>query len=343
MKKVKLTDVFQLVFYVVMVFVVFNFVSGHSLRIINLSMLFAITALGLSITLGMTGMLSFSGISFMGFGAYTVANLCTGRHGVILSPTMGVVMAILVSGVLAVIIGAVLLRLNGTFFTFATIALVYISNTIFINYVPLFGGSSGISGIPTYSVGSLVIKGYEKWFLFVAIIVGVVCLLVERARRTQLGRSLESIRDDEIIANSLGINVFRSKLIAFTLQGVLCGLAGALYAMQNSYIGSDVFTWTRATSIVIMVMVGGVNNTLGAVIGSVIVTALPEIFRGFQQYLRFAYGIVIILLMIFLPSGIMGIGSAVKSFLAKAKKKNETNAGGKMQLVENENSGEEGN
>ena len=234
-------------------------------------------------------------------------SLCTGRHGVEIGSLPSVLLAILLCGIIGGLIGMVLLRLNGNFFTFATIALVQIFQTLFINYVPLFGGSSGISGIPTFSIGDFQVKGYKAWFIFVAVVVGVVALLVERMGRTRVGRALYSIRDDEIVANSLGINVYRTKLIAFVIQAMLGGLAGALYAMQISYIGSDIFTWVKATSIVIMAMVGGINSPLGTIIGAIIVTALPEIFRNFQQYLRLIYGIAIILLMVFMPSGIMGL------------------------------------
>ena len=321
MKKRTIKDIGKLLVYIIGVLLIFNFVGGHSLRVVNISLIYAIVALGLVIMLGMTGMLSFAGISFMGIGAYVVANLCTGRHGLEMGSLPGLLMAVIISGIIGLLIGAVLLRLNGNFFTFATIALVQIFQTLFINYVPLFGGSSGISGIPTFSIGEFSIQGYEMWFIFVAIIVGVVAIFVERMGRTRLGRALYAIRDDEIVASCFGINVFRTKLIAFCLQAMLGGLAGGLYAMQNSYIGSDIFTWIKATSIVIMAMVGGINSSLGTILGAIIVTALPEIFRSFQQYLRLIYGIAIILLMIFMPSGIMGIGGTIKNVVAKARKR----------------------
>ena len=130
-----------------------------------------------------------------------------------------------------------------------------------------------------------------------------------------------SVRDDEIVAKSLGINVFRTKLIAFCLQAALSGLAGGLYAMMNKYIGSDLFTWTKASTIVIMAMVGGITSPLGSIIGAIIVTALPETFRGLQQYLRLAYGVAIIILMIFMPMGIASIGSTAKALISKVKNK----------------------
>lgn len=321
MKKRTIKDIAKLLTYIIGIIIIYNFVGGHSLRIVNISLIYAIVALGLVVMLGMTGMLSFAGVSFMGIGAYVVANFCTGRQAVEMGSLPALLLAILVSGIVGCLLGAALLRLNGNFFTFATIALVQIFQTLFINYVPLFGGSSGISGIPTFTVGVYQVKGYEQWFIFVAVIVGVVALLVERMGRTRVGRALYSIRDDEIVANSLGINVYRTKLIAFVIQAMLGGLAGGLYAMQNSYIGSDIFTWVKATSIVIMAMVGGINSSLGTILGAIIVTALPEIFRDFQQYLRLIYGIAIILLMVFMPSGIMGIGGTVKNAVGKARQK----------------------
>lgn len=300
------------------VLIVPSVTSGYSMMIVNLSLIYAIATYGLSVMLGMGGMLSFAAVSFMGGGAYWVANLCTGRLGVSMEPWLALLLAPVVFAVAGFIIGSILLKLNGTYFTFATIALVQVAWCLFQNYRPLFGGPDGISGIATLEMFGLKITSYTQWFYVLAAITLIVALLVERIRRTQLGRSLAAIRDNQTAAQILGVDVYHTKVIAFTIAAALGALSGALYCLQGRFVSSDMFTFERATQFIIMAMLGGVNDTFGIFLGSVLITVLPESLRVLQKYLKIVYGTAIILLMIFMPMGIMG---AIKDGFKKMRRK----------------------
>lgn len=297
--------------------------NDYSMMVLNIACINSIATLGISVMLGMGGQLSFAAVSFMGIGAYTVANLTNGRNGFIMETILALLLGVLAATILAYIFGLILFRLRGTYFTFATIGLVQVAWAIYLNFKPLSGGPDGISGIPFIGIGNIRPASYRTWFYIIMGLVLVCMVLVERIRRTQLGRSLASIRDNEIAAQTLGVDVYKTKVIAFTVAGALAGMAGGLLAMHNRFIAADLFTFDVATTYVIMAMLGGVNNTVGIFVGSLLVTMLPEWLRPVQQYLKLSYGIGVILLMVFMPMGLAGLVSRI----SKRKRKTVVEVG----------------
>lgn len=297
--------------------------TGYSLMVVNTGLMFIIVSFGLSLMLGMGGLLSFAGVAFMGGGAYFAANLSSGRLGFYLDTTVIILLAPIVLGVIAYLLGSILLKLKGTYFTFATIALVQVAFSFYQNYVPFFGGPAGISNISKLTIGSIRFDKAVEWFYLLVICVALVAFIIERIRRTQLGRSLAAIRDNDTAALTLGVNVYKTKVIAFTIAGMLAAFAGALYALHSGFIGSDMFTFERSTVFIIMAMVGGVNNTFGIIVGSLLITVLPEVMRGLQRYLQLIYGLAVIVMMVLMPMGLAGMGEAAMKWLKnKLKRKN---------------------
>ena len=292
--------------------------KDYSMMIINLSLIFAINTYGLQVMLGMGGQLTFAQVAFMGVGTYITANLTSGRLGFYMNTSLALLVSVLGAAVVAFVFGLILFRLQGTFFTFATIGLVQVAWVFYRNYKPLFGGPDGISGIQTLKIFGFRPANYVQWFYILFIFVIIVALLVEQVKRTRLGRSLAAVRDNEIAAKTLGVNVYMTKVIAFTIAGTLAGLAGSLYAMHSQFVSSDLFTFERATSYIIMAMLGGVNSTVGIFVGSILVTMLPEWLRSVESYLQLFYGIGVILLMVFMPMGLAGLG---RSIADKVKRK----------------------
>ena len=316
-RKIKVRYVLLLLLIVVLSLAMSSVDSAYTVRVIDLALIYSICAFGLLLMLGMGGQLVYSSVAFMGIGAYTAANLCSGRLGFYMDSGLVLILAILAGGLVAFLFGLPLLRLKGTFFTFATIGIVQILYTFFLNYKPLFGGPAGISGIKTMTLFGIEFNDYYKWFYFLIVLVIAVMLILSRARNSQFGRRLAAIRDNEIAAQVLGVNIYWTRVKAFTISGMLGGLSGALLAMLAKYIGADNFSYARASTFIIMAMLGGVNSAPGIILGSVIVTALPEVLRGMDQYLMFIYGMAVILLMILMPMGIFGLGSDISKRIRK--------------------------
>ena len=296
------------------------FCSSYMIRVINYALFSAILTYGISILLGMGGQLSFASIAFMGLGAFTVANLCTGRLGDNASPFMALLIAIISCTIVGFLLGLVLFKLKGTFFTFGTIAVVSVAYTFFLNYKPLFGGAEGISNVRAFSVFGYEFTENRQWFVLLLILTILTALVVERIRVTKLGRSLASIRDNETAAKTLGVNVYMTKVYAFTIAAALAGLSGALYCFQGNYAVSDMFTYNNATTYVIMCMLGGVNDSIGILTGSLLVKTVPEFFRQFDQYVQFFWGVLIVLLMMFMPDGVMGLIRALSHRFRRKKR-----------------------
>lgn len=294
-----------------------NTLTGYPLMVVNIALIFAIATYGLSILIGMGGQLSFATVSFMGGGAYFVANLASGRLGFKLSTTLALILALVVFGVISFALGLILNKLKGTYFTFATIAVVQVAYTFYNNYKPLFGGPDGIAGIPSLSIFGFKLNDNVKWFYFLMFIVLIVGVIVERIRQTQLGRALASIRDNETAARTLGVNVYMTKVISFTIAGVLATLAGALYCYHGNFVSSDMYNFANSTQVIIMAMLGGVNSSIGIFIGALLVRVLPEIFRFLQSYMQLIWGITIIVLMVFMPDGLVGLFAQIKDKVTK--------------------------
>ena len=312
----------KLIIAILFILIVPQFTNDYSLQVLNVSLIMAILSFGLSIMLGMGGMLTFAGASFMGLGAYIVANLTTGRLGYIVNTSESLMIAVLVCMIMAFLSGLVLLRLSGTFFTFSTIALVQVTWSIYMNYKPFSGGPDGISRIPALEIFGFQPEGYRQWFYLLCVIVFICIVIVERIRSTKLGRSLAAVRDNEIAAQCLGVNIYRTKVIAFTIAGMLSALAGGLYAMHGGFISADNFTFDMSTTYIIIVMLGGVNDTFGVLVGSILVNMLPEWLRPLARYIRLMYGIGVILLMVFMPMGLAGLAKqTLARFTGKKKER----------------------
>lgn len=314
-KAVPMKTIFMVLAIAVFVLIIPRATNNYSITVMNTALIYSITALGLTMLLGMSGMMSMASVSFMGIGAFTTAQLSKNFHWPSL---LALAASVAVAAVISLLLGAVLLKLKGSYFTFATIAFAQIVNTILINFKPFTEGIDGMSGVPPLDLGFMVVEDKKLWFYVLMLTVILCALLVERIRRTSLGRSLAAIRDNETAAKTLGVNVFRTRLIVFTLAGAFAGLSGSLFAQHNSFVSPSLFGLETQNIYTMMIMLGGVNSTAGTCLGAILVTMLPEWMRPLQRYLKLIYGICVILLMIFMPMGIAGV---VENGISKLKRK----------------------
>lgn len=313
-KKISVTSMILLALCAVFAILTPILFDSYQITIVNTALMYFVGALGISVMMGMCGQMSFATISFMGIGAYCATQL-TKTFGV---PTLAaLILAVVFTALMSLWIGALLFRLSGGYFTFATIGLVYICTSLFTNLKSITGGANGIIGIPDLNLFGFKLDSLYKWFYFLCIVCILCGLVVERVRRTSLGRSMASVRDNELAAKALGVNCYQVKIISFVFAGALAGLSGALIAFHNGTVSTALFSFQSATNFIIMVMLGGVNSTIGTFLGTFLVTLMPEILRPLVEYLRLIQGVLIILMMIFMPMGLAGIGQSVLAWLKK--------------------------
>ena len=249
----------------------------------------SLLALSIYLTLS-CGMLAMANAAFMGIGAYASA-LITMQAGLPypVALTVGAVAPALV----AYAIGKPTLRLSGVYLAMATLAFGEVVRIAILNTESWTGGALGLNGIPQLT---------QPWH--VAAVLAAVLLLLQRLRSSRTGRAFEAIKEDETAAGLMGIDVAGHKLAAFVLGAAIAGLAGTLNAHLTFFIGPNEFGFDRGVDILTMTILGGIQGLAGPVIGAVIVTLLPEVLRGLQDWRLMANGIILVIMVLFLPRGL---------------------------------------
>lgn len=236
------------------------------------------------------GQLSLGQAAFMGIGAYVSALLTINLDW----PFPAVLLAaMLVPALLALLIGGPTLRLTGVYLALATIAIVEILR-IFLNASSYTGGALGLSGIPNKTSVALIYGSLA------VVLAGFV--LVARSR---LGRAMEAVREDEIAAGVMGINLPAIKLGALIVSAMIAGLAGALNAHANSFIGPNDYSFEHAVTIISFALLGGIGSPFGPVLGAAILTLLPEFLTSLQDFKLVVNGFIIVVAVLYMPRGLL--------------------------------------
>jgi branched-chain amino acid transport system permease protein len=274
------------------------------MSLINQALIYTIMTLGLNIVLGTAGQMSLATAAFWGIGAYTSA-LLTVKAGIsfwIAFPLSG-----LVAAVFGMLLGFPSLKVKGHYLAMVTIGFGEITYLILKNYSALTGGPNGISNIPPVSVAGFVLSNSFRYYYLILVVASVAVLFCRRMRRSRMGRALIAISDREIIAGSMGINTHLYKVLAFMLSAFWAGIAGSLYAHYYHYINPSIFVFSESVKVMCMLFIGGAGTVLGPIVGSFLLSMLPEWLRFMQEIYMAVYGLGVALMMIFLPTGIMGM------------------------------------
>ena len=236
------------------------------------------------------GQLSLGQAAFMGLGAYSSA-LMTLSGGL---PFWAVLPLSMVAPVLfALVIGLPTLRLSGVYLAIATIGLGEVLRAVYLN-LEVFGGALGLSGIPEVAA---------SWMIYALLAAAIAGLWL--VARSPVGRAMEAMREDETAAAVLGINLVRSKMGVLLASAALAGLAGCLDAHVSSFIGPAEYGFEPAVTILSYALLGGVATPLGPVLGSLMLTLLPELLRGLADLRLVLNGVIIVVAVLFLPGGLL--------------------------------------
>ncbi len=287
----------------VAVFVPF-LLSDYHLQIAVMVGIFALLALSLNVLSGYAGMISLGHAGFFLIGSYTSAILAT-RFG--MPFPVSLVAATALTALSGMVLAVPAMKLSGHFLAVITIAFGLILHVLAINLESITNGVSGISGISRPAIGAWSLKSDLSYYFLVLIILALVCLLVSAYVRSGYGRALRALRDDEVAAGCMGVNVNVAKIHAFVISAGIAGLAGCLYAHYVRYINPESFTLDISIRILIMMVVGGIGSILGSLVGAFAVYVLPETLRFLNDYYYLVFGFVIILLMLFLPRGLVSL------------------------------------
>ena len=265
-----------------------NFWSVYSNLVLTLGTN-ALLALSIYLTLS-CGMLAMANGAFMGIGAYTSA-LLTMSAGMPFPVALAGGMA--APALVAWVIGKPTLRLSGVYLAMATLAFGEVVRVVVLNTEQWTGGALGLNGIP---------QSTQWWH--VALAVALTLAVLARLRRSKVGRAFEAIKEDETAAGLMGIDVNAHKMLAFVLGAVVAGLAGVLNAHLTFFIGPNEYGFDRGVEILTMTILGGINGLTGPVVGALILTLLPELLRGFKDFRLVVNGLILVVIVLFLPKGL---------------------------------------
>jgi len=281
-------------------------------------------AVALNLLLGYAGQISLGHAAFFGMGAY-ISGIITARFPV--DPFLVVILAALCSGALAFVIGFPILKLKGHYLAMATLGFGIIMYIIFNETVELTGGPSGLSGIPNLHIGSLIFDNDLNNYYLVWTFTLAVMLLSINLSQSRIGRALRAIHDSEVAARVMGVNARILKVQIFAVSAVISAVAGSLYAHIMTFIAPASFGFNFSVELLTMVVVGGLGSIYGSFLGAAILTMLPELLRVFQNFDIVIYGLMLILMTMFMPGGLVsGIGAIAEFVAARIRKRKDDHA-----------------
>ena len=283
--------------------------KNHGIYLFTYWLIYVIAAMGLNLTVGYAGQKSLGHAAFFGIGAYTVAIML--KAG--LSFGLGLPMAALGCFVVGLALGFPALRVQTIYLAFATLGFNTAIWLVMRNEEWLTGGTFGINNIARPSLGSISFDGNLAYYRMVLVFTLVLAVILWALLRSPWGKAFTALRDNPIRAESLGIDTRSYTLLSFAIGATFAGLAGGLYASQVGFIDPALFTVGASIMMYLMVVVGGPGYFLGPVLGSAVGVVLPEWLRFAQAWYLFVFGAAVVVLMIWLPDGLLSIPDRIKA------------------------------
>lgn len=275
----------------------------YLLQLVNLGLISLIVVLGLNFITGYCGQINFAQAAFWGIGAYVTAILTLKG----LSFWLAVPVSVLATALCSLLLGIPTLRLRAYYLAMATIAFGEIVQLVLVHWEPVTGGTSGLRNVPGVSIGGHLLVGNTQHYYFLLAWCGLALWLSLRVRASRIGRAMIALRDSEIAAEVMGVDTVRMKMLGLGLSSAYAGLAGSLYVGYVNYVSPDLFSNAQAVLFFVMLVIGGVGSAFGAVLGTIVLTVLPEALRFLKEWYLVLYGVGVILMISFLPDGLVSI------------------------------------
>ncbi|MDB5615910.1 branched-chain amino acid ABC transporter permease [Tardiphaga sp.] len=277
----------------------------YQLRLMNLAVISAVAVIGLNFAFGYAGLISLGHAAFVGMGAYAVAILTT-RLG--WSPWLAMPAAVAITALVAAVIGFPLLRLKGHYLALATLGFNVSFFIVASNWIELTGGTNGIARIPELSIAGHALTDERSFLWFAIVVLAIVAAVAAMVHASRHGRAMIAVRDDELAADMTGIDTTVTKIAAFVASAICAAIAGCLFAYHVRFVSPEDFSYAHSITYLAMLIVGGEGTLIGAILGAIVLTFLPEWLRFLgTAYLAF-FGIMLLVILVILPTGIVGLG-----------------------------------
>jgi branched-chain amino acid transport system permease protein len=311
----KKPDTKKIIIFAIIAFalLIFPFIAKnrYQIHIMNMVGIYALLSLGLNIAMGYAGQMNLAMGALWAVGAYT-AGLLNQRLGFSLWITLP--LAIVAGGLVGGFVGLPALKVRAHYLSIVTIGLNEVINIILVNETKITGGVDGISKIAKPVLFGFPINTEQRYYYLILLAVVITYLIARQILSGRVGRNFRAIRDDYKTAPAMGVNAGFYKLLAFIISGAIAGAAGALYAHLNAYISPDIFEHKTTLFIMTLSMIGGLGNLNGSLIGAFILPVLQEYLRAIQDWQYVVYGLAIMVVVLFVPGGLMQLTSLLKPY-----------------------------
>ena len=269
--------------------------------------LFVLLGLGLNIVVGFAGLLDLGYVAFFAIGAYTIAVLTSPEMSFFnLSFWEALPFAILVGVISGILLGIPVLKMRGDYLAIATLGFGEIIRILFLSDFlrPWLGGAQGIGKIPKASIGGMEFATPQQIYYLILAGCLLVALISWRLRDSRLGRAWMALREDEDVAQAMGINLVSTKLLAFATGAGFSALSGAIFASKLGSVYPHSFNVMISINILCLIIVGGIGSIPGAIVGAIVLVGLPELLREFAEYRLLVYGAALVAMMLLRPEGL---------------------------------------
>lgn len=272
-------------------------------RILTMVLIWTILALGQNIITGFCGQMSFGQAAFYGIGAYTSV-LLTMNFGV--PYPVALLASAGMAGLFGLLVGYPAMRIGGDYLFLVTIGFAEIMRLIFLNWDALTGGAVGIPNVPPIELFGYVLFTNKDYYLLSLVLLAVCVFITTRIVNSDIGRTFKAIREDEVAARAVGIDVARYKLMAFGIGAAFGGIAGSLVAHFLAYVGPDMFTNWESTLVFVIVLIGGLGSIPGTLLGAIVLIGAFEAARSLVDYRLYIAGLLLVGTVLIKPSGLLG-------------------------------------
>lgn len=294
--------------------------GGYILNVLVFVGIHSMLAIALNLLLGYAGQISLGHAAFFGMGAYT-SGVLTATYS--LNPWLAMIIAAVAVWLLAFAVGFPILRLKGHYLAMATLGLGIIIYIVFNEAVDLTGGPSGFSGIPNLALGTITFDADLKNYYLIWVFTAVTMLLSLNITHSRIGRALRAIHDSEVAARVMGVNARLLKVQIFALSACISAVAGSLYAHTMTFVSPASFGFNFSVELLTMVIIGGLGSIYGSLLGAALLTLLPEMLRSFQDFDIVVYGLLLIIMTMYMPGGLVRAVPSVLSLFKGGGRKEE--------------------
>jgi len=286
------------------------FSPGWFTYLVSLVGVYSVAAIGLNLLVGFTGQVSLGHAAFFGLGAYAAALLA--REGVAFPAAL--VVSALVAALAGVVIGLPTLRLTGPYLAIATMGFGIAVQQVLMHWEAVTGGHMGLS-VPRAQVTDWVVRGDVMTFHMVAGVALLMALAAVNLVRSNVGRAWAAIRDSDLAAEVVGVDLRKYRTMAFAVSAGYAGVAGGLFAYLVRFVNPETFSLIESVNLLAMVVIGGLASVPGSILGAAVIVMLPHFLAGLRDAPQIVFGIIIIAIMVFEPRGLFGRWLKIKRYL----------------------------